>query len=117
MISQDMFLNALRSGEYKQTKYCLKDDEGFCGLGVLTDLYIKQNDLTWDLEPINQKKFSFQGMSHIAHKDVNEACEIDNTILGMIPYMNDSGKSFEEIADYLEETISLFSNESMLELV
>lgn len=32
---------ALRSGEYTQTCGHLHDNEGFCCLGVLTDLYIK----------------------------------------------------------------------------
>lgn len=32
------WLKALRSGEYKQSRETLKDDNGFCCLGVLCDL-------------------------------------------------------------------------------
>lgn len=38
---KDKWTKALRSGEYPQTDSCLKDDKGFCCLGVLTDLAIK----------------------------------------------------------------------------
>jgi hypothetical protein len=34
--------DALRSGEYKQTKKVLKDQDGFCCLGVLQDVILKQ---------------------------------------------------------------------------
>lgn len=33
--------DALRSGEYPQTANCLRDNKGYCCLGVLTDLAIK----------------------------------------------------------------------------
>jgi hypothetical protein len=35
----DMWVDALRSGEYAQTKELLRDDEGYCCLGVLCDLH------------------------------------------------------------------------------
>lgn len=35
------WVNALRSGKYKQVKYNLRTKEGFCCLGVLCDLYIR----------------------------------------------------------------------------
>lgn len=39
---------ALRSGEYEQCTLQLKKGEGFCCLGVLTDLYIKEHeDARW----------------------------------------------------------------------
>lgn len=38
---------ALKSGEYKQTQSYLKTDEGFCCLGVLCDLYAKENSIGW----------------------------------------------------------------------
>ncbi len=35
------WIEALRSGKYKQTKGTLKDETGFCCLGVLCDLHVK----------------------------------------------------------------------------
>jgi len=42
------WLEALRSGEYPQTRGCLHDEHGFCCLGVLSDLYArKTKDGRW----------------------------------------------------------------------
>lgn len=42
------WLNALRSGEYSQGRYQLRDDcNHFCCLGVLTDLYLKETNQEW----------------------------------------------------------------------
>lgn len=35
------WINALRSGRYKQTKYTLQDAGGYCCLGVACDVFIK----------------------------------------------------------------------------
>jgi hypothetical protein len=50
---RDKWTTALRSGKYKQTTGTLarQDDNGkrtFCCLGVLTDLYLKEKELSWD---------------------------------------------------------------------
>lgn len=39
------WVKALRSGKYKQDKGTLKSGKGYCCLGVLTDLYIKEKKL------------------------------------------------------------------------
>lgn len=39
----DMWISALKSGEYKQGKYKLRKGNAFCCLGVLCDLAIKNN--------------------------------------------------------------------------
>lgn len=39
---KEKWVTALESGEYQQTQRCLSDNVGFCCLGVLTDLYIKE---------------------------------------------------------------------------
>ena len=41
-------LEALRSGEYQQTTGCLRNDEGFCCLGVVTDVAIKNKLVPYD---------------------------------------------------------------------
>ena len=45
---KEKWLNALRSGEYKQTRGNLKTDCGFCCLGVLCDLYSKEFNVSWE---------------------------------------------------------------------
>ncbi len=44
------WLEALRSGEYKQTRMCLRDTDGYCCLGVLTDLYAKEKEVEWKFQ-------------------------------------------------------------------
>jgi hypothetical protein len=44
-----LWVNALRSGEYEQTCTQLRDNNGFCCLGVATDVAIKHGvPLKWD---------------------------------------------------------------------
>lgn len=45
------WVNALRSGEYKQGNGKLNRDGAFCCLGVLTDLAAKENLVQWKAEP------------------------------------------------------------------
>ncbi len=41
------WIDALQSGDYKQCKGRLADNDSFCCLGVLTDLYLKEKNMTW----------------------------------------------------------------------
>ena len=41
------WLNALRSGEYPQGRNDLRNGDGFCCLGVLCDIYVKENNKSW----------------------------------------------------------------------
>ena len=45
---KDLWVEALRSGDYKQTNGYLQDGDGYCCLGVLTDLYCKLKNIEWD---------------------------------------------------------------------
>lgn len=48
---KEKWITALNSGEYSQTKDCLRDNSGYCCLGVLTDLAIKSGlDLEWEFD-------------------------------------------------------------------
>ena len=101
------WVKALRSGEYDQTKSVLRDDMGFCCLGVLCDVVKNdekfKGDAVWSMG-------GFKVGGRIATKElpneVCEYCEIDE--IGGIPdsnclaEINDLGSSFEEIADIIE---------------
>lgn len=45
---KEQWVAALLSGEYQQTKNVLHDSEGFCCLGVLADLYLKETGGLWE---------------------------------------------------------------------
>jgi len=100
------WVNALRSGKYKQAQYNLKSGYGYCCLGVLTDLYIKENDLKWtyddayDTYDFNEFEGSLCN-TVIKWSDFPDGATEDDLIA-----MNDSKqKTFSEIADYIEENL------------
>lgn len=84
---------ALRSGTYQQTQHQLKDDVGFCCLGVLCDIQgadfdaIRKEYGTLSLSANPAKYFS--GVPHTEK----------------LSTMNDEGVSFSEIAGYIEENL------------
>lgn len=97
------WVKALRSGDYKQTTGCLKDDTGYCCLGVLCDIYRK-----------DQKK----GFNFLNRGTLNETVmkwsgvKTDEGIIGdeleygneRLIEMNDFyKKSFKQIAKVIEK--------------
>lgn len=44
---KDKWLDALRSGKYKQTKNMLRNKNAYCCLGVLADIYSKEVGAEW----------------------------------------------------------------------
>jgi hypothetical protein len=51
-IVKEKWITALESGEYKQCTGQLSHDGGYCCLGVLTDLYLKETGGEWDMNDI-----------------------------------------------------------------
>ena len=108
------WVNALRSGEYRQTKFRLKEKNKYCCMGVLCDLYYKETgNGEWIL--YSPERWSFRtDESHsknrtIPPRDVWEWLGVDpefseiNQIFG---YKNDGEKrTFEEIADFIENDL------------
>lgn len=94
---------ALRSGEYKQTKNYLKNNEGFCCLGVLCDLYAKDAGVAWN-------GARFMGSFQTPPRVVLEWAALrepdgDHRAAGMhtsLTARNDNGCSFSKIADIIE---------------
>jgi hypothetical protein len=100
------WLNALRSGDYQQGQNYLRTDNGFCCLGVLCDLYIKENNVEWEINEDNmyryEKHFTVLPPSVVGWAGVGDSNPYVNgkTSLG---YLNDHGSTFNEIADVIEE--------------
>ena len=104
-----MLVEALRSGDYKQTtgKLCeIQDDEVcFCGLGVICDLFLKHNPNTklkweggYDFEMDIGDKTGSLPMEIEIWAGVNRA------EAGKIVGKNDCMKmNFIQLADYIEE--------------
>lgn len=123
---KERWVKELRSGNYKQTKDCLKDDDGYCCLGVLTDLAIQDGVIdpwkvssdtersvyfipsvdednpeeTWDEESVLPPKVRDWAGLDLKNPHVRLSESISSV---PISDPNDNGYTFEQIADIIEE--------------
>jgi len=84
---------ALRSGKYKRAEGVMRkgtasNPEGFCCLGVLCDV-------------VGQKRFKAQ--STFSNPAINHL--LPHNVRQRLGYMNDGGKTFKEIANYIEQNL------------
>lgn len=101
------WIAALRSGEYKQGQSSLYNpsDDTYCCMGVIgvmlgVDKVSMSNKAYFDSKPIDTRIEIPDGLPTIFDgSDINSACH-------MFARMNDiEGKSFSEIADFIEENL------------
>lgn len=101
---KEKWLAALRSGEYKQGTGCLRRENEYCCLGVLCDLHAKETNGKWE----RPNRYSYLGATGLLP---GEVCNWANGGPFMNPSeyslvdLNDHGKSFKEIADFIEEKL------------
>jgi hypothetical protein len=97
------WVEALRSGEYKQTRNYLQDEYGFCCLGVLCEVMGLEN--TED-DILDITRYYYEGDYNISlfPGNLGSDLEIDHDE-GTLVNMNDNGKTFSEIADWIEKNL------------
>lgn len=109
-----LWLEALRSGKYKQTKRVLKNEEGYCCLGVLCDLHrkvtkTKGNVWTKDNYYLGSNSCLSKEVRHWAGFDKYSNTSIDIKIGGEITNLADINdnrdRSFKQIADIIEKQL------------
>lgn len=92
-----LWVEALRSGKYKQGKRALKTKNGYCCLGVLCDI---SNLGEW-------KEFSYLGEDLTLPLEVQlwAGLSTESPIAkdNLLETYNDTGYTFEEIADLIEK--------------
>ncbi len=102
------WVNALRSGDYKQTRMQLRNAEGWCCLGVLADVCAD------DWLPVKGREEYAQPF--LDGKQIGDICDLTTKWCekiglplkekGHLMSMNDSNENtFEEIADYIEKKL------------
>lgn len=102
------WLAALRNGAYKQTTKHLRDDTGFCCLGVLCDV-IDPSKWTPEGSYENSKQLppeSIVKLAELSYK--NPTVEIKKqrgTTLRELAALNDNGYTFLQIADLIEQQL------------
>jgi hypothetical protein len=94
------WLDALRSGQYKQTVGRLKDSEGYCCLGVLCD--VLKGDLGSEWGDADLKGYDTHPPTPFARHATGDGELFPHW--GALINRNDiGGKSFEQIADVIEQ--------------
>jgi hypothetical protein len=115
---KDRWVAALRSGEFKQGRNCLRMDDLFCCLGVLTELYVREVGAEWrEVSLSGRMTLKDSGVYYIppavcawagmndSNPHVIKSPELNSPELRMpAAYLNDKGMSFAEIADAIERT-------------
>ena len=120
------WIDALRSGKYEQGSEKLRSVSGYCCLGVLCDLYAQEHDTQWEfrgneetnLQPMDY--WYYEGESEFLPESVMDWAELKthNPTVRVycedsddedtcyyndeIANVNDSGYSFNQIADTIE---------------
>jgi len=121
------WIDALRSGKYDQGSEKLRSVTGYCCLGVLCDLYSKEQDTEWEFRGIAktnlqpQDYWYFEGESEFLPESVkdwaglpvgNPSVRVDVTdnddeddwfYNEEIANLNDSGYTFNELSELIEQ--------------
>jgi len=120
MVTKQDWIDALESGQYEQGKFALKNNNEFCCLGVLCDLFVKEGIGEWeeDVNTNDDVEFIYEGVtfrgtipSSIYTKfglDTSIGDDTDTyvTLLNYLVTMNDvDGRSFKEIAEVIKEKL------------
>lgn len=113
------WLEALRSGNYSQTRHRLQDEDGYCCLGVACEIVIPKNlqvrYTQYELEENSDLECELGNLSGCLPQEYQENCpewlaQVNDAYakrngLNSLVARNDNDKwSFTQIADSLEET-------------
>jgi len=110
-VIKQKWIEALRSGEYSQAKFRLYDGQSYCCLGVLCDLYLKENNQEWTVlsnTEENIDEYYIAGQSETLPRPVRGWAGIEDSMpktpLGtsLIALNDDEDYTFSLIADVIE---------------
>jgi hypothetical protein len=95
------WVDTLRSDEFKQTKDALKNEDGYCCLGVACEVYGKENNVTF-----NERDY-FLGVNDVLPSSVQEWFDLPcgNPYFGgerATTHNDEHRRTFAEIADLIE---------------
>ena len=99
------WVKALRSGDYDQGETFLLRFKGdraqYCCLGVLLEL--EHGEDAWDT--MRPEESLYGSGSGYLYTDLGRKPNFSAEHQRHLAFLNDTGKSFEEIADYIEENL------------
>jgi hypothetical protein len=104
------WIQALRSGEYKQWTGVLRSPMGYCCLGVLCDLHKRATSQIWDYNE-RSDGYAYLGYKFNLPEEVIEWAGLDeedpvvyseDTGESLAHYNDEKGYSFEQISNLIE---------------
>ncbi len=99
------WVEALRSGDYKQCRYVLRDDtNSYCCLGVLCDIYSKETGKPFPSSPNEVLRPVVMKWAGLADKYGTIDKESGSSL--SLGGMNDCGRTFADIANIIENNAS-----------
>lgn len=107
---KDKWVAALRSGKYQQGQHELKScTDKFCCLGVLCDVKgLPYGDGFFQLdESTHVDTCLVKRIVVMNGPSIDKAFYVSNVIQEQLVAMNDSGVSFNEIADWIENNVNV----------
>jgi hypothetical protein len=87
------WLADLRSGKFPQTDSVLRNDEGYCCLGVLCDLYSRETGVEW--EPRSSNQFSMHSATSVLPDAVREWADLPHEHGGYVAVTKSYGEGEE----------------------
>lgn len=113
-----LWIEKLRSDEYEQGTHCLRYNGKYCCLGVLSDLAVKAGVVEdvkafgdhidainqYPLDTVATWAFGVEVTNKYTDRP-SEPWEVDIGTVANLGRLNDSGLSFRELADIIEEKL------------
>lgn len=96
------WIEALRSGKYKQGSHSLRRGDAYCCLGVLCDVAGEQVAHVYKTYEGDLYAFGQFGETAFLPRILRETAQIPTGTAWELVALNDAGQSFSEIADYIE---------------
>jgi len=97
---KDKWITALRSGQYKQGKHRLRDNDKFCCLGVLCDVVDKTK---WEDTEFG---IGYMGETHVMPENLAKSVNLSHIDCSFLAGLNDYKEyTFDQIADYIQQNL------------
>lgn len=102
------WVEALRSGQYKQGRGFLKRNNAYCCLGVLCELHRQDfPNKGWQLNNQHGGQFSYSLRNAVNYppEEVSDWAGLGPSVYNLLADANDSGADFPTIASLIEEML------------
>lgn len=112
---KEKWIAALKSGDYKQTRNHLRVGDSFCCLGVLCDLYKREQEDKGDTDSITWERDECSDIQRLSKDDdwvedlppnyVLDWAGLVGADWNSLATLNDDGSTFDKIAEIINEQI------------